>query len=134
VWRSISRRLGRLLRLASEKTIGRKGHFGAEELRLADKISEEEGKIIVCPQCGAKNMRTEMICVKCDSELPTARERLMSAGVLTSYSPPIDNLFERDVLNYLKRIDYRVSFLYWLVIIGIVLSVIALLVSVAIMA
>jgi hypothetical protein len=79
-------------------------------------------------------MRTEMICVKCDSELPTARERLMSAGVLTSYSPPIDNLFERDVLNYLKRIDYRVSFLYWLVIIGIVLSVIALLVSVAIMA
>ena len=100
---------------------------------MADKISEEEGKIIVCPQCGAKNMRTEMRCVKCDSELPTARERLMSAGIL-SYSPPVDNLFERDVLNYLKRIDDRVNFLYMLAIIAIVLSVLGFLIGLVTMA
>jgi len=102
-------------------------------LKLTDKISEEEGKIIVCPQCGAKNMRTELRCVKCDSELPTARERLMSAGIL-SYSPPTANLFERDVLNYLKRIDDRVNFLYMLAIILIVLSVLGFLISVVILA
>jgi len=78
-------------------------------------------------------MRTEMRCVKCDSELPTARERLMSAGIL-SYSPPVDNLFERDVLNYLKRIDDRVNFLYMLAIIAIVLSVLGFLIGLVTMA
>jgi len=97
-------------------------------LKLADKTSEEEGKIFVCPQCGAKNMRTEVRCVKCDSVLPTAGGRLMSAGIL-GYSPPADNLFERDVLDYLKRIDGRVSFLYALAILGIVLSVVAFLIG-----
>lgn len=98
---------------------------------MASMIPDEEGKIIVCPQCGAKNMRTEFRCVKCDSELPRGKEALVSFGVLPSYSPPTDNLFERHVLDYLRRIDDRVYFLYMLALIGIALSVIAFLIGIA---
>jgi DNA-directed RNA polymerase subunit RPC12/RpoP len=90
-------------------------------------MAGNEGAVIFCPRCGAKNTRTERQCVRCDAELTTAKERIGSSQMTP-------NAFEQDVLNYLKRIDERVSFLYWLAVLGIFLAVLAFLISLGMIA
>ena len=84
--------------------------------------------IVVCPQCGTKNARTDMQCRKCDANLTTAK--LLIASKLGLSPMPLVEVpisFEQQVLAKLDRIESKASENHGFIIILLILSIITLL-------
>jgi uncharacterized membrane protein YvbJ len=84
--------------------------------------------LVVCPQCGTKNTRTDMQCRKCDADLTTAKQSIVAKlGLSPKPQTQMPISFEQQVLAKLDRIEGKANENQGFMIILLVVSFIMLL-------
>jgi len=64
--------------------------------------------IVVCPKCGARNMRTDRLCRSCENDLAEAKRAIIGElGPPKTVKPKVLASFEEEVLIRLGRIESK---------------------------